>query len=685
MRVAVGLGMRPPGSVRQNDGPPTVASVTPASIFEQGGQYVVVRGTSLNGATIDIGVTGATVVSSSYDAVTILTPIKAAGVYGVKATTGLGDDTLAGSLTVTDVPACAVTDCDPKYTAISGGDTVTLDGTFVRPGLRCAVGGSDFATGVLASITYVDPSTATIVIPPGLTGGYGPRTIWVEMYGAGNAANLPDVLHLAPVATITSVDVTQRPLAGTGTITVTGTNFRSALAGGNTGTLGGTPVTITYVSATEVTFVAPSHTAGAKDLVITNVGGTSAPLVGAVTYYAAPTIIASTNTPKTYAQATRLTVSNSTGITGGTLGGTALTGVSVFSPTQVDVTFPGKTAGAHDLILTGHPGGSSSAYSITTVNTAPVAGTNLPTSGGEGDTVTHTGSRFGNGNATSATLGGIAVDNFTVVDENTITFDVPTGLSDGFVDLIITGPAGSSSAVSFEYADVAFSPLDLGAKLIQFLDGTDGATASLWLDHSANEIDQEQTVGGKQPTIAASDFDGNTAVVFSAASTQTMVSSVDATFGPCRIFDVVFCQAGARLGVHGVATGEVYYHATYMSGAVQGLIGDGTKIDLLAVPDLYDPTSGVRVIEQVWGGTLGTHKYFENGVELSSSTYFENGVGSSTPTGKIHIASWFGTSEYNSQKHYMRIITTYDLTSEELTNVYQFIQNRFPSVSVTVP
>ena len=488
---------------------PAVTAIVPDVRYTGGGQTVTIQGSDLKsptGVTID-GVS-VTVVSSTRRSVTVLTEAHAAGgPFVVEVTTTLGSDT--GEIDFVVADTCTVTDCDPEYAPLSGGTTITLTGTFVPEDLACSVGGSDFATGTPAEITYVDPTTATIVIPSGLTGGYGNRTIWVEMYGS--AADLAGVLYLAPVPTIASVDVTTRPLTGAGTITVTGTNFRTALAGGNTGTLGGTAITLTYVNATTLTFTAPSHTAGAKDLIVTNIGGTSNTLTGAVTYYAIPTVTSVSTTAKTYAQAVTITVSDSTSMTAGTLGGTALTSFTVVNATTITATLPGKSAGTHALLLTGHPGGTSTSYNVTSVNTVPVLTAPSPTSGSAlgGTALTITGSGFANGNATSVTLAGVACTSFTVVDDTTITCTTPAATV-GSRSLVVVGPAGSSTAYAFDVVSGTFDPTVDWTSVTCWLYGGAGVTesggaVSAWADQSGNGNNFIQNTAGSRPAYDAAD------------------------------------------------------------------------------------------------------------------------------------------------------------------------------------
>lgn len=646
MKNSLGLSLSKAGAVAREPIAPVVDTITPSTRYTGGGQTVTLGGLGLKsptGVTVD-GVS-VTVNSSSWRSLTFTTAAKAAGTYDVVVTNALGSSTPI-SLTFAVAATCTVTDCSPKYAPTSGGTVVTLTGTFVPEDLACSVGGVDFANGTTAAITYVDATTATIVIPVS-AGGYGNRTIWVEMYGS--AADLSSTLYLCPVPAITSVDVTTRALAGTGTITVTGTDFRNVTAGGNTGTLGGTAVTLTYVNSTTVTFTAPSHTAGAKDLVITNIGGTSDPLVGAVTYYAAPTIVSSSVAPKTYETASVLTVSDSTSMSGGTLDGTPLTGFSILSPTTVACTFPAKAAGTYDLVLTGHPGGSTPAFSIATVNTTAVLTSSSPTEGpiAGNDAITFTGSRFGNGNVTGGTMGGAAITSFSVVDDTSATGVTPAG-TEGTRSIVLTGPAGSSNAINFEYTNAAYTPLDDSP--ILWLRADLGVTTSMgevtaWADQSGNGNDFIKGLVGPTVNASNSDFNGVQTLHFAGGvSAESLKSAASITYGAHVTCIVCKTTAGLRLYVR---YGSNQLSSVYVGGGpVQIVSGDNTNLDLRAAASFVDHPAYARIVGHRWDGTEAGHILSEDGSDFSMTTYSSSSPSSTPVAGDWYLFSFTATSEY---------------------------------------
>jgi len=627
----------------ENTAAPAVSAVTPATRYTGGGQLVTIQGTDLKNPT-DVTIDGVsvTVVSSSRYFVQVTTAAHAVGgPFDIEVTTSLGTDTISGALSFVAVPTCTLTALSPDYGPASGGTTVTATGTFVPEDLAFTVNGVA-CTGV----TYVNSTTATFVTPSQANTN-GAYDVVATMYGTGNTATLSEWFSAKALPTVTSVDVTTRPLAGTGTITITGTNFASGAFGGNTGTLGGTAITLTYVSGTSLTFTAPALTAGAKDLIVTNIGGTSVPLSGAVTYYAVPTVVSSSVVPKTYALATVLTVSDSTGMTGGTLGGTALTGFSVLTGTTVACTFPGKTAGSHNLILTGHPGGSTTAFPITVVNTNPVYTSVSPTSGATaGSTsLTVTGTGFSNGNATSVTIAGNACTSFSAVSDTSITCNSPAGTI-GAKTILVVGPAGNSNSGTFTYS--GYSPLDDSPILWLRADmgvTTSGAEVTAWADQSGNGHDFIKGLVGPTVNTSNSDFNSQYTLHFAGGvSAECVQSASTISYGKHVTCIVAKTSSGDRLYVR---VGSAQLSSIYLgAGSVQVVSGDNSVLELRGAASFTKHASYARILSHKWDGTNAGHLLGEDGVDFTMSDVANPGAASTSIAGTFYLMSYTSTSEY---------------------------------------
>ena len=137
-----------------------------------------------------------------------------------------------------------------------------------------------------------------------------------------------------------------------------------------------------------------------------------------------------------------------TGATGVKFGGTAATGVSVNSDTDITATAPAGPAGPVDVTVTG-PGGpsaTSSADQFTYIPPPVPAVTSLspgsgPSTGGTPVTITGTG--FTGATAVNFGSGNTAV--FTVASDTTITAIAPPNAALGAVDVTVTTPGGTSA------------------------------------------------------------------------------------------------------------------------------------------------------------------------------------------------------------------------------------------------
>src|SRR3989442_2329446 len=179
---------------------------------------------------------------------------------------------------------------------------------------------------------------------------------WHTRIGTFKFANCP----ATPAPTVTGVSPSSGPTAGGTAIAISGTGF----AAGATVTVGGTPATgVSVVSATQINATTPAHAAGVADVVVT-VGGQSSAINAAdrFTYVAPPPTVSGVSPSSgTTLGGTAITITGTSFAAGATvtIGGTAASGVSVVSATQISATTPAHAAGVADVIVT--VGGQSSA------------------------------------------------------------------------------------------------------------------------------------------------------------------------------------------------------------------------------------------------------------------------------------------------------------------------------------
>ncbi len=100
--------------------------------------------------------------------------------------------------------------------------------------------------------------------------------------------------------------------------------------------------------------------------------------------------------------------------------------------------------------------------------------------------LTITGTGFSGGGLTSATIGGSAVGSLVVVNDTTATCTVPTGLTAGQKDVVVTGPGGSATLTN---GLRLWDPSQIGSSLKLWLRDEftmSGSDITTWNDKSGN-------------------------------------------------------------------------------------------------------------------------------------------------------------------------------------------------------
>ena len=258
-----------------NQAPPTITSITPASGIVTGGTAVTIIGTGFNqGLELTIGGAPATAITvTGVLQITAVTPAGTAGEREVKITNSDGQY-VTGAFTYNPLPTAG-----GPVSPASGtqGAVVTISGTNFVNGLSVVIGGAS------ATVNSVS-ATQIIVLAPADTSP-GAKDITITNPDTGAVTLTGGFTYLSP--TITGVSPASGP-KGT-VITITGTNFVSAA--GLAVTIGGAAATgFTWNSATQITATTPSSaTSGAKAVTVTNRDTGSATLAGGFIYMVSAT------------------------------------------------------------------------------------------------------------------------------------------------------------------------------------------------------------------------------------------------------------------------------------------------------------------------------------------------------------------------------------------------------------
>jgi hypothetical protein len=253
---------------------PTAGTLTPAAGPLSGRTGIILSGsgfvagnTTINFGGLELTPTALTPTSLTFDA-----PAQAApGAVSVSVNTpgGTSPDVVDG-YTYAAVPT--ISDIDPNAIPTAGQNDIVINGSGFLDGL----------TTVTLDGQPITPTTvsenALIFNAPGHA--QGPVSITVQTPGGTTA---PATLTYVAAPTLTSLSPDSVGVTGNTNIILTGTNFTAD----STVTVDGSPVTVYFTSSNQLIIFVPDHAAGAVPVVVTTVGGDSAPLN--FTYVAGPT------------------------------------------------------------------------------------------------------------------------------------------------------------------------------------------------------------------------------------------------------------------------------------------------------------------------------------------------------------------------------------------------------------
>ncbi|MFJ1616798.1 MULTISPECIES: IPT/TIG domain-containing protein [unclassified Streptomyces] len=237
-----------------------------------GGTLVTITGTNLSGTTaVTFGTKPATNVTNvSPTQVTAVSP-SGTGPVGVTVTTAGGT---SNPIQFFYVGAPFKSSLAPTSGPLAGGNTATINGVGLATATSVSFGANT------ATPTVVSDTQLTVTVPAGAVAG----PVGVSVTTAGGTNNGLSYTYV-DVPTVTTVAPASGPTSGGTGVTITGTN----LATTQSVTFDGNPAPFSVVSSTTVSAVTPPGTAGAVDVVVTNLAGSDT-AADAFTYVAAPGI-----------------------------------------------------------------------------------------------------------------------------------------------------------------------------------------------------------------------------------------------------------------------------------------------------------------------------------------------------------------------------------------------------------
>ncbi len=476
---------------------PSVSSVSPSSGTTAGGTNVTINGIGFTAATSVTfsGTPAASYVVLSDTQVSAVSPVRGPGSVNVGVGTAGGTGILLTAYTFV-APVPTISGVSPNTGTTLGGKSVTITGTGFTGASVVNFG------GIAASgLTVVSDTQITAMTPAHAAGAVD---VSVTSLGGTVTAVSAYTYAVFPPTVATVSPNTGTTLGGTA-VTITGTN----LTGASSVTFGGAAATgVTVVSDTEITVTTPLHTPGVVDIVVTTPegSGTGFGLFSYVTPVPSVTSASPSNGSTLGGALVTISGSGLTDTSLVTFGGTAATGITVISDTQITAVTPVHAAGIVDIVVT-TPGGTGTGTSLYAYEVpAPTISSVSPTSGttAGGQTITIAGTNLTGTSVVS--FGGVAATNVVVVSDSQITAVTPAHAA-GAVDVAVTTPGGTVIAVGgFIYT--------ISPPVISSAAPNNGSTA-----------------GGTTVTITGSDLAGTTSVTFggTSASSYTVISDTQLT------------------------------------------------------------------------------------------------------------------------------------------------------------
>jgi hypothetical protein len=464
---------------------PTVTGVSPAGGAIGGGATITITGTGFTGATgVKFGSTAATgvaVVNST--TITATNPAGSLGLVNVTVTTAGGTSAINTADQFIYEAGPTITSLSPSAGPLAAGTAVTITGTNFTAATAVTFG----TAGAASAFTVVSPTTINATAPAGTVG-----TVLVTVTTpVGTSTGGGNSYAYSALPVVTSLTPSVGPLAGTNTITITGSGFTgvTGAAAVKFGTTNATNYTLN--SDTSITATVPAGTAGTVDVIVTATGGTSATNPGdQYTYEGSPTVTAvnPSSGPLSAGTAVTITGTNFTGATAVTFGAAgAASSFVVTSATSISAIAPAGTASTVDVTVTTPVATSGANAPSDQFTFAPVPTvTGLSVTAGPlvgGGTFTLTGTGF---TAGSTVKFGNVTATVTYVNSTTLTVTIPAGTA-GTIDVTVTttgGTSGTNTGDQFTYegnptltgVNPASGPISGGATVI--ITGTGFTSAS---------------------------------------------------------------------------------------------------------------------------------------------------------------------------------------------------------------
>ena len=346
-----------------NQAPPTITALSPDNGPVSGGTPVTITGSGfVPGPEILInGLTATAIAVVSVTQITAVTP--ASGTTGLKTVklTNPDGQNITGSFTYNPLPSFSAV--DPNNGPVSGGTSITINGTGFVAGASITIDATMF------NATFINDTRLTAVTP---AGSLGLKNVTVTNPDKG-------LLLLAGAFTYNALPVITSPLSpnngrstGGNAITINGSGFVSGAAV----KIGGNSVTGLSISASQITGTTPAGVIGSQTVTVTNPDSGYGELAGGFTYNPLPTV--TSVSPASGPQATVITITGTDFAANPvvTIAGATVNTISRDSATQIRVlTHTSTTSGAKNVTVTNPDNGAATKTSGFTYTVYATGGT----------------------------------------------------------------------------------------------------------------------------------------------------------------------------------------------------------------------------------------------------------------------------------------------------------------------
>jgi len=241
--------------------------------------------------------------------------------------------------------APSVTATSPNTGPTAGGVNVEIDGSNFQAGAAVV-----FGLVQATSVMVVSSSRLMAMAPPHPAGA-----VDLKVTNPDNESTIKtQAFTYVQAPSISGVSPSSGPATGGTTVTITGAGFQVGPPPSTVSFGGSAATSATVASGTQIQAVTPAHAGGAVDVVVTNPDGQNATAAGAFSYIGGPMITSVMPGTGSTAGGTLVTIIGSGFQAGLTvlIGGSAATGITVFSSSQIQLKTPPGAAGMVSVTVT---------------------------------------------------------------------------------------------------------------------------------------------------------------------------------------------------------------------------------------------------------------------------------------------------------------------------------------------